>query len=247
MHARLPLRPLLLAAALLLCRPASAQILADAQRAISVTGDAEIKVVPDTVLLFLGVETRDRSLAAARDLNDQRVRAVLDASRRHGIASGDTQTGFVQVEMSYNSNNHTIVDYYNVRKSIVLTLRSVAEFERVLSDMLDAGANHLHGVEFQTSELRKYRDEARALAVKAATEKARDMAAAANLKLGPATSISAWNYGSRSWYGSGWWGQRYGQMAQNVVQNAGSAAPEGTVALGRISVTAQVSMSFRLE
>lgn len=37
-------------------------------------------------------------------------------------------------------------------------------------------------------------------------------------------------------------------MARNVVQQLGGGeAPEGTIALGRISVTSQVTMSFRLE
>ena len=33
---------------------------------VSVTGDAEVKVIPNQVLLSLGVETRDKSLAPAK-------------------------------------------------------------------------------------------------------------------------------------------------------------------------------------
>src|SRR5207248_8016628 len=123
--------------------------------------------------------------------------------------------------------------------------------EEVLAAAVDAGATHIHHVEFETTELRKYRDEARALAVKAAAEKARDMAAAAGLKIaGPPTGISSWNSGARSWYGSGWgFGGGSGAMAQNVVAygGPGGGASEGTDALGRISVTASVSMTYQLE
>jgi uncharacterized protein YggE len=219
-----------------------------AENQITVNGDAEIKVVPDRVVMFLGVETRHKDLTAARNENDQRIRSVLAMARRRGIEPGDMQTDFIQVEIAYDRDNRTVIDYYTVRKSVVLTLRRIDDFEATLADALASGANHVHGIDFQTSELRKHRDEARAMAVKAATEKARDMASAAGLKVGQATSISSWNYGSRSWYGSGWWGGTYGQMAQNVSQNVGGSAPEGTsVALGRISVTAQVTMGFRLE
>lgn len=42
-----------------------------------------------------------------------------------------------------------------------------------------------------------------------------------------------------------------GQMSQNVVQNIGSGSDgigtDGTVALGKISVTASVSVSYRLQ
>ena len=52
----------------------------------------------------------------------------------------------------------------------------------------------------------------------------------------------------RSWYGSGWGSQRMG-MSQNVYQQSGVAMGglPGTIALGRISVTATVAMVFRLQ
>lgn len=216
-------------------------------RVITVTGEAEVKVAPDRVVLFLGVETRSKSLAAATAANDERVRAVLDVARRASIEAGDIQTDFIQVDMAHNRDDQTVVDYYIVRKSIVLTLRAVDRFEGVLTAVLNAGANHVHGVEFETTQLRRHRDEARAAAVKAATEKARDMAAAAGLQIGRAESVSSYNYGGRAWYGSGWYGSRGGQMTQNVVLQPGRGGEaEGTIALGRISVTASVTMSFRL-
>ena len=94
-------------------------------------------------------------------------------------------------------------------------------------------------------------EEILAAAVKAASEKAHDMAAAAGLKVvGGATDISSAQNGGRSWYGSEWnGGSRGGMMAQNVVTYAGSGYGEaqGTIAIGRISVTASVSMRFRIE
>jgi uncharacterized protein YggE len=156
------------------------------------------------------------------------------------------QTDFIQVNIRYNSSMHTIVDYYEVEKSIGVTLKDVSKFESLLSAVLEAGANHVYGVEFMTTDLRKYRDQARALAAKAAIEKANDLAAAAGLKVvGKPTSVSTYSYGGGSWYG------RMNSMGRNVAQNAyqsgqpGSA--EGTIALGKISVTATVSMNFRME
>ena len=48
----------------------------------------------------------------------------------------------------------------------------VDQFEELLSRVLLAGANHIYDIDFSTSELRKHRDAARALAMKAAQEKA---------------------------------------------------------------------------
>jgi uncharacterized protein len=117
--------------------------------------------------------------------------------------------------------------------------------------VLRAGANHIYDVDFSTSELRKYRDQARALAIKAATEKANDMSSAAGLKVvGKPVALTAYNYGGGSWY-SACCGNRYGaQGFQNVIQNVGGGgiiANDATVALGKICVTASVTMKFRVE
>jgi hypothetical protein len=110
------------------------------------------------------------------------------------------------------------------------------------------GANYLHGVDFRTTELRKHRDKARSLAIKAALEKATDLASDLGRKVGKAHAINE----SPAWWGSSYgryWGQRHGQMSQNVMQQQRGEGPETqeTLALGQISVKAQVSVIFELE
>jgi uncharacterized protein len=214
---------------------------------ISVTGTAEVKVVPDQVVVALGVETRDPVLAVAKKHNDQSVRKVLDTIGALGIAPGDVQTGFISVDIVYISSAQSVVDHYVVEKAIAVTLKDVSKFEGLLSAVLDAGANHIYNVEFATSELRKHRDEARAMAVKAALEKANDLAAACGMKVAPKPlGVTGDAYGGGFWYGR----RSPYQMAnavQNVYQGGGGTTPEGTIALGKISVTASVTMTFRLE
>jgi uncharacterized protein YggE len=231
---------------LLLAGLARAQPLVNQGNMVSVTGDAEIKVVPNQAILALGVETRDRSLSAARTRNDNAVRSVMAAIHSFQIDPTDVQTDFIHVTIHYNSSAETVVDHYVVEKSIALTLKDVSKFEAILSAVLEAGANHVDGVEFMTTELRKYRDEARALAAKAAIEKANDLAAAAGLKVvGKPTSVSTYSYGGGSWYGRHY--SSGANMSQNAYQSGGGGANEGTIALGKISVTASVSMNFRME
>lgn len=134
-------------------------------------------------------------------------------------------------------------------KDLQILLRNVAQFEELLSQVLIAGANHIYDVEFSTSELRKHRDAAPALAIKAAQDKANDLAAAAGLNVvGKPLSVSAHGYGGAASYRR--YSRGYGQ-SQNVVQSVGGAdsgiGTDGTVALGRLSVTASVSMEFRLQ
>ena len=218
------------------------------QQQLNVNGEAEIKVPPDQVVMSLGVEVHSKSLAAARRENDSRVRAVRAAVTQVGIAQKDIQTDFIQLGMQYEIDGVT-VSYYYTRKAIVLMLHDVSRMEEVLSAAVDAGATHIHGVVFQTSKLREYRDKARALAVQAAKDKAQDLAAAAGLKLvNTPIGVSSASYGGGSSYGSGWGGSLNGQLSQNVSIDAGSGgAVQGAIALGLISVTASVSMTFAIQ
>src|SRR5207253_2892836 len=50
---------------------------AQAATTISVTGDAQVNVVPDEVIITLGIETSDKVLKTAKNENDQRVAQVI--------------------------------------------------------------------------------------------------------------------------------------------------------------------------
>lgn len=218
-------------------------------RLITVTGDAEVRVAPDDVVLTLGVETWSPDLTKAKKENDERMQKLLKLAPTFKIEDKHVQTDYISIEPRYDDQwEHRDFVGYFVRKNIVFTLRDPSKFEDLLSSALEAGANYVHGVQFRTTELRKYRDEARALAIKAAKEKADALAGELGQRVGKPHMIREDQVGWWSWYNS-WWGNRWGGgMAQNVIQNyGGQAQPESTVALGQIYVNARVTVSFELE
>ncbi|MGD2152494.1 MAG: SIMPL domain-containing protein, partial [Gemmatimonadales bacterium] len=205
---------------------AAAQPLAAQQpehRLITVTGESEVRVVPDEVVLTLGVQTSDHDLGIAKAENDRRVAAVLAAAEQHGVEREHLRTDYLQIEPRYR-DRYEGVDFlgYWVQKTIVVRLSEIGEFENLLTAVLEAGANFVHGIDFRTTELRQHRDRARALALQAAAEKAEAMAAELDMELGRPRSIREDHFGWWSSYGA-WWGRRAaGTMSQNVVQNIGS-------------------------
>jgi len=104
------------------------------------------------------------------------------------------------------------------------------------------------GFEFRTSELRKYRDQARQMAIKAAKEKAVALAKELDMTVGTPRNIS--ENGVGYWgYTGGWWGWGGGRgqyMSQNSIQQAPAGGGEGgqTMPLGQIAVRAQISVTF---
>ena len=182
---------------------AVAQASAEA-RTISVTGNAEVLVVPDEVLLTLGVETWDPDLTKAKAQNDQIIKEVLQIADSFAIDPKYVQTDYVHIEPSYeNYERHRITGYY-VRKTVDIRLKDISKFEDLLSQTLEAGVNYVQRVEFRTSELRKHRDQARALAIEAAQEKATAMAENLDQQIGQPLAVtenwSQWWYPYNAWW-----------------------------------------------
>jgi len=235
---------------LVLTLAATCAVSAEEERTITVTGDAEVRVPPDEVVITLGVETSHKQITEAVRQNNERVQKVLALTQSYGIEPKHVQTEYIEVEPRYKDDyqQRDFIGYF-VRKTIVVTLRDLNKFEAFLTDVLASGVNYVHGVEFRTTELRKYRDQARSLAIRAASEKAEALAGELDQAIGRPETITE----NQNWWWSSyssWWGQRWGSsMSQNIVQNAGEPAmlAEGALAPGQIVVKASITVSFELK
>jgi len=198
------------------------------------------------------VETIDTTVAAVKAKNETAVAQMLAAVAGAGVAGKDAQTEFVYLEPRYRNYELHEISGYVARRTVKLTVQDVRQFERVLSAVLESGGNLVMGVQFRTSELRKYRDQARALAVQAAREKAEALAKELGQEIDRPQRIteemSSWS-SPFGWWGGYGFGGGGGQMSQNVVQSVstGSSAIDGTMAPGQIAVNARVQVSFTLK
>lgn len=222
----------------------------DALRTVSVTGEAEVRVVPDEVVLTLGIATHDNQIAVAKRQNDAIVQKVLALATKYDIPPEHVQTDYVGIEPRYPNGCYELCDPigFAVRRSVVIRLRELDKFEDLLTDSLNAGVNYVHGIEFRTTELRTYRDEARALAIRAADEKADALAGELGQEAGKPQTITEQQSSWWSGYGA-WWGSSWGSaMTQNTIQEYGGAplGVDSSVAPGQISVRATVAVSFEL-
>jgi uncharacterized protein YggE len=222
---------------------------ADKRRTISVNGEAEVLVVPDVITLTIGIETSSTRIAEAKSRNDELTSNVIQAAIAKSVTRDSIKTDYLHIEPRYTDwREHYFLGYY-VQRNVVLELKNVARFEELLGVLLESGANYVHGIDFRTSELRKHRDQARALAIRAAREKAQALAAELGQAIGQPTTIgegwSSWN----SSYGSYWGGHSGSNAMQNVVSNASSGSSEGSSPTepGKIRVGARVDVTFELE
>lgn len=236
---------LTLFAALALTLAASSRTFAEDKpepRLVTVAGEAEVNVAPDEVVFDLTVQTFNKELKLAKTQTDERLKGLIALVKRYGVADADTQTDYVKLDPRYrgDSDARTLLGY-SVRKDLVFTLRDVTRAEGLLSELLDSGVTRINNVGFRSSQLRKYRDEARDLAMKAAREKAAALAGAVGQKIGKAYSIEE-EIPTRSYASQNTLSNNY-----STVESDNSTASEGTLALGLIKISARVTVKFELE
>jgi uncharacterized protein YggE len=217
-------------------------------RTVSVSGQAEIRLVPDMVVITLGVETFDMDLDVAKQDNDDRVTTLNQVAESLGVARQDFKTDFLSIEPQYQ-NRYDRGNFlrYVVRRSVVITLRDVSKFEVLLTSLLESGANYVHGIRFRTTKLKKHLDDARDLALEEASEKAASIARKLDQNLGGPHTIREQHSGWESSYVH--WGQRRDRrMPSNIVQQAEPSAVrlDGPTQPGQISVTVNIMVSFLL-
>ncbi|MCO6438760.1 MAG: SIMPL domain-containing protein [Phycisphaerae bacterium] len=219
---------------------------------ITVSGEAEVRVVPDIVVLTLGVETTDDEIANARRINAERVKKLIALAQESGVEPRQIATDFLEIEPVYDYHDghpQRKLLYYRARITLAITLDKIEGFDDLVVSALENGATHIHQIQFRTSELRKHRDRARSLAIRAAREKADALAGELGQVVSRPLNINEGGSNWWSWYGSSWWGGgRVSTMSQNSIMNApgpGIGGEEG-IAPGTISVTASVSVRFEM-
>ena len=238
---------------LLIIMLSAAPLSAIAQNAIepplvTVTGNAEVRVPPDEVVFTLAIENLDKDVLAANKRTDESVKGILSITRRNNVKPEDVQTSQISVQPKYNTDE---MDYeqrskvkriligYEVTKTVAIRLREISRFDELLSDVLKAGITRLSNLEFRDSQIRKHRDQSRVMAIHAAQEKANLYAREIGQSIGQAYSITEESAPS------------YTNINQNALttsrESSSDRKSDSATAPGTISITAQVTVKFRLQ
>ena len=224
--------------------PFSTALSEPSERLISTTGQATVYATPDKVILFLGVEMFNRALDQSKDDNDQASANLLKSLTSLGIDDKDIQASEMSVDIVYNDYNEPVkgVQGYKTIRTYSVTLHNLKQFADLIDTSLKNGANRLQGFRYDTTELRTFRDQARALAIRAAKEKA--VALAKELDCKPGRPMTITETGS----------DYYSPMNSNAFAVGGAFGGGGmngvatqTMPTGQIPITANVNVSFELQ
>jgi uncharacterized protein YggE len=140
---------------------------------IVTTGEGEARLTPDRATLYVGVQTRATTAAAAASENARRQRAILDTLRALGLGPDQISTINYNVspEIQYDrpGGGTPRVVAYTVSNTVRAEIRRLDDIARIIDAALAKGANQISGLEFYSSNA----DDARRAAIAAAVVKAR--------------------------------------------------------------------------
>lgn len=233
---------------------------------ITVSGEAEMLVVPDEVVITAGIETRAQTVAAATEDNAAKISAILTFLKEAGIEDRNVRTEYISIEpiareqTRYQSKGYAQQSKappasdnpfddigtepkaeqpagYLVSRQFAISITDLQKFEDIYQRLIELGINRVQGIAFKTSKLRRLRDQARLEAVRAAKEKAQAMAGELGARI---ASVKTIEEGRRS--------GGYGGYMQNSDSNpfgdpSGDTRP---LAVGQIAITASVEIVFVL-
>lgn len=167
-----------------------------AARFITTSGLGTVKAIPDETVVSVNAANWNKELRSAYTENDALSKKIVALAIKYKMEKGDVQAGQISISATYpprSSGGYNIpitrASGYNVSREITFVLKDVNDLPSLLSDAIDAGATSISRIHYDLSDVREYRDKARNLAVQAAREKAADLAAQLNTKLGKALIV----------------------------------------------------------
>lgn len=180
-----------LAAGLLLAAPVQAAAEEPMPR-IAVTGQGEVALAPDMATVSLTVLREADTARAALDASNQAMTAIIDAMGKEGIAERDMQTSGFSIQPRYvhprepaRPDEGPRIAGYEVSNTLTVRIRDLASLGAIMDRSVSLGVNQGGSVSFSNADPDAALAEARRKAVADAVEKARTLAEAAGVSVGP--------------------------------------------------------------
>ena len=217
--------------------PAAAQGFPEPKPRISVSGEGEQSMRPDMALLSFSVVQQAETAREALSANNAAMAQVIAALKADGVEDRDLQTAGIQINPRYDyptgpdGSQRQVLTGYEVTNTLTVRVRDVQKTGAILDRVVSLGVNQGGGISFTNADPAAAIEAARREAVEDAVAKARTLAQAAGVELGPILEISEMT--TRP--------QPMPQMAMKMRAEAADAVP---VEAGENSYRVQVTMSF---
>jgi uncharacterized protein YggE len=191
---------------------------------ITVTGHAELTVVPDIAYITAGIVTTGADVETARRDNERAMRRIIDAVIAQGIDKSKIATSQFSLQPIYKNDGLSAgaISGYRLVNNLTVAVEDLDRIGQVIDAAFQAGANQFQGLRFAVRDDGKLRDELLRRAVQDGWHKASVIADALGVTLGQPLQVSE--------------GGRYGPVQADTVRafkaNASAPIEAGTLTVG---------------
>jgi uncharacterized protein len=212
---------------------------------LSVNGNGEVQVAPDTALVRLGVTRQAQTGQAAQQGVNTVLRAILEGITALGVAERHIQTSQLTLFPIYAQERpepmreprQPRIVGYQATSTVTVRVEDLDQVGPVIDAALTAGANQFEGVHFTLRDDTQVREQALSEAVREARSKAEVIARALNVRLDSVIEVAE---GGVSFIPPPYPGRE--MMAMRAA--ADTATP---VSPGEVTVTANVTIRYRIQ
>ena len=205
---------------------------------ISVEGQAMRSVEPDHAIVSLGVEAVGPTSTEATAELSQKSNQIVASVTGAGVAETDIQTSGLSLWPVYGDIDElqqpTILGY-RASANYRITVRVIDDVAAVLDAALEAGANSIDGVQFDSTEIAATRQELLGTATQEAARKAEAIATALDGRLGGLIWLDEEYYASTP------------PQSRAFAAESASFASAPAVSAGSLTVTVRVRANFGFE
>ena len=156
---------------------------------VSAFGSALIRVTPDLASLNFSATRLQKTPAAAFKETRAAAQLVRTFLSKSGIKDVQASRITLLPQWSYHTGGIRKLEGYSAIASFNVLLEDLEQLELILAGVVDAGANEVGAVTFQSHQLKEYRTRARQQAAMAAREKAKIYAASLGKGIGDVLHI----------------------------------------------------------
>ena len=162
---------------------------------ISVVGQATLEVAPDFAAVQIGIVSKAATAPAALADNSAAVARTIALARGMGVEPREIATSAVTLSQAFKmvrnaGGGEQQPDGYQAQNLVTVRLADMAKLGEFMQGAVQGGANRIDGVSFGLKEPGRAEREAGAAATRDAVERAKSVAEAAGVALGPIERIT---------------------------------------------------------
>ena len=161
------------------------------QRTLIVSGEGRVFAKPDQAILSSGVVTRGKTAVQAMADNAKAMNAVFATLKKLGIPDKWIQTSGYSVGPIYTNDKDGMqhLTGYEAANQVTLTASDMSKVGKSIDALAASGSNSIGGISFAFANPKPMMAQARRMAVADAIDRAKLLAQAAGVTLGPIMTI----------------------------------------------------------